>query len=392
MMHLNVIYFSISVCPALSYAVEKVESMLEAADVLKSSGKELLALVPKDSKFGDVSNKIQNAIYWVNASLKSLCPFNGHAAEVPVSDFDIPQFGEPCFMQQQQQEQQQQEPTSTKCHVPAAAAGSSEQEATDVLIVDDPEISDPKPHKKFQKVLPDPCNKGIDLYKDYHCYFVNIKDPRYNTKRGAPTRFVPDDTICHCGESFDSPGKVAQHVSQQHPSNSIWTCFICGSTSTKREYIWKHVRTQHLNLYVHMCQFKNCNKGKNGQKFGNDEITVWSHMEMKHGLKNPLACPFCQRTFSGKAAQMSHINGCEELKPPRRTKDFLCLRPQCGKKYVDETSLATHIADHDGKIIHPVCAYCGKTFANSSSLQLHIRNTCQSVPTDESPKKKKKSK
>ena len=84
MMHLNVIYFSISVRLALSYAVEKVKSMLEAADVLKSSGKELLALVPKDSKFGDVSNKIQNAIYLVNASLKSLCPFNGHAAEVPV--------------------------------------------------------------------------------------------------------------------------------------------------------------------------------------------------------------------------------------------------------------------------------------------------------------------
>ena len=180
MMHLNVLYFSITVHPALSYAVEKVESMLEAADVLKSSGKELLALVPKDSKFGDVSNKIQNAIYWVNASLKSLCPFNGHAAEVPVSDFDIPQFGEPGFTQQQQQEQQQQEPTSTKHpkhSVPAAAAGSSEQEATDVLIVDDPEIPDPKPHKKFQKVLPDPCNKGTDLYKDYHCYFLTLRIP-----------------------------------------------------------------------------------------------------------------------------------------------------------------------------------------------------------------------
>ena len=90
MMRLNVLYFSMTVRPALSYAVEKVKSMLEVADVLKSSGKELLALVPKDSKFGDVSNKIQNAIYWVNASLKSLHPFNGHAAEVPVSNFDIP--------------------------------------------------------------------------------------------------------------------------------------------------------------------------------------------------------------------------------------------------------------------------------------------------------------
>ena len=59
MMPLYVIYFSITVCPALSYAVEKVESMLEAANVLKSSGKELLALVPKDSKFGYVSNKFK---------------------------------------------------------------------------------------------------------------------------------------------------------------------------------------------------------------------------------------------------------------------------------------------------------------------------------------------
>ena len=64
-----------------------------------------------------------------------LFPFNGHAAEVPVSDFDIPQFGESGFIQQQQQEQQQQEPTSTKCpkHSVPAAACSSEQEATDVL-------------------------------------------------------------------------------------------------------------------------------------------------------------------------------------------------------------------------------------------------------------------
>ena len=114
---------------------------------------------------------------------------------------------------------------------------------------------------KIQKSLPDPCNKGIDLYKEYHCYFVNIKDLKYNTKRGAPTSFAPDDIMCHCGESFDSPGEVAQHVSQEHPANCTWTCFICGSTS-KREYMWKHVRTQHLNLCVHICQFKNCNKGK----------------------------------------------------------------------------------------------------------------------------------
>ena len=74
--------------------------MLEAADVLKSSGKELLSLVPGESKFADATNKIQNAIYWLNASLKALSPCNGHVTEIPVSDLDVPQFGEPVCTQQ----------------------------------------------------------------------------------------------------------------------------------------------------------------------------------------------------------------------------------------------------------------------------------------------------
>ena len=107
---------------------------------------------------------------------------------------------------------------------------------------------------------------------------------------------------------------------------------FCASTTSKREYIWKHVRTQHLNLYVHICQFKNCNKAKNGLKFGNDELTtVWAHMEMKHGLKNQLGCPLCKRVFSGKAAQMLNINSCEVLKPPRRTKTLFAPGPNVAK-------------------------------------------------------------
>ena len=111
----------------------KKESMLEVADVLKSSGKELLSLVPRESKFADTINKIQNAIYWLNASLKSLSPCNGHVTKIPVSDFDVPQFGEPVFTQQQQEQPVlQQQPTvplpstmCTKCTAPAAAAESN---------------------------------------------------------------------------------------------------------------------------------------------------------------------------------------------------------------------------------------------------------------------------
>ena len=106
------------------------------------------------------TNKIQNAIYWLNPSLKSLSPCNGHVTEIAVSDFDVPEFGELVFIQQQWQEQPrlQEQPTvplpstmHTKCTAPAAAAGSAEQQATDVVNVDDPENMDPDDPAKTPK-------------------------------------------------------------------------------------------------------------------------------------------------------------------------------------------------------------------------------------------------
>ena len=40
-----------------------------------------------------------------------------------------------------------------------------------------------------------------------------------------------------------------------------------------------------------------------------------------HGLRNPLGCPLCEKTFSGKAIQRKHISSCQELPKPRRGKD-----------------------------------------------------------------------
>ena len=99
----------------------------------------------------------------------------------------------------------------------------------------------------------------------------------------------------------------------------------CEHSSTERDYIWKHVRTQHHNKHLHICQFKSCKEGTNGRKYGNDELTsVWAHMMKCHGLHNPLGCPLCQSTFSGKAIQRKHIATCQELPQPRRQKEFFC--------------------------------------------------------------------
>ena len=79
---------------APGFLVEKLDSMLEAGEVIKQSGKEFLSMFPRDSNMFTVNN-IMNQIYWVNASLKSVSSINGMAHSVPVSDFDAFDTGEP---------------------------------------------------------------------------------------------------------------------------------------------------------------------------------------------------------------------------------------------------------------------------------------------------------
>ena len=81
--------------PAPAFLVEKLDSMLEAGEVLKQSGKDFLSALPKDTKMFTVCNNIMNKIYWVTASLKSVSSINSLGHSVPVPDFDAFDTGEP---------------------------------------------------------------------------------------------------------------------------------------------------------------------------------------------------------------------------------------------------------------------------------------------------------
>ena len=374
-----------SVRPAPGYIVEKVDSMLEAGDVIKQSGKELLSALPKDSKMFQVMNQIMNQIYRVNASLKSISPVNGMVHNVPLTDFDSFEIGEaapaappspPSIPIPTPQPGTSQ--TTTKKRKATAAFGSEKQQMEGQVEEEEEEDGDGGDEgaggkkKRFTKEIRtgiyEPCNKDINT--EYRCYKVDIKDPRYNTKRGAPTVFIPDKTECHCGKKCDSDADLALHVTEEHPRYSLWKCHFCNHDSPQKDYIWKHIRTQHHNKHLHICQFKNCKQGTNGRKYGNDEITlVWAHMMKCHGLRNPLGCPLCEKTFSGKAIQRKHIASCQMPKS-RRGKDFPCHK--CDKKYVDQEALDKHLADHEGKVVHPVCQNCGKQLSTSGALKVHI--------------------
>ena len=49
--------------------------------------------------------------------------------------------------------------------------------------------------------------------------------------------FVPQQNECHCGKMCDDQADLAQHVTDDHPPNSLWNCNFCAHDSTKRDYI-----------------------------------------------------------------------------------------------------------------------------------------------------------
>ena len=227
----------LSVCPAPRFLVEKLDSMLEEGKVLKQSGKEFLSALPNHTKMFTVCNNIMNQIYWVNASLKSVSPINGLAHSVPVSDFDAFDKGEPTPAAPTSPPsipipvpQPGTSQTQSKKWKASAAFGSQQQMEAQVEEQEEEEEADDggdegagAKKKSFTKELRtgiyEPCNKT--LYTEYRCYDVDIADPRYNTKRGALTVFVPQENECHCGKMCYDQADLAVHVTNDHPANFV---------------------------------------------------------------------------------------------------------------------------------------------------------------------------
>ena len=42
---------------------------------------------------------------------------------------------------------------------------------------------------------------------------------------------------CHCGKMCHDQADLTQHVTDDHPANSMWNCNFCAHNSTKRDYI-----------------------------------------------------------------------------------------------------------------------------------------------------------
>ena len=136
--------------------------------------------------------------------------------------------------------------------------------------------------------------------------------------------------------------------------------------------MWKHYRTQHLNIHTHICKVKGCK---------DEQHTVWAHMATAHKVPKPMSCPKCKKVegFSSKKRQRDHIQNCEELEG-KSTKKFGCDFVGCGKRYKTQQALNTHKAEahNPDKIkeeaeLQFICEHCALDFSTKGSLTRHIK-------------------
>ena len=190
----------------------------------------------------------------------------------------------------------------------------------------------------------------------YKCYYVNITDPKYDTKGSLSLH--PPSGQCHCGFKMVMEFDRQNHSGTTH-SGGNWSCYECGLIVREKQSCWKQFRIQHLGIFVHYCNFE-CKSGQGGTKYGNEEQSeVWWHMEQKHGLQTPLGCPKCPKRFASKGSQTAHIAKCGTI-DKSKFKTFHCNI--CNKKYMETKGLEGHMARVHGEGDEFICSKCGQTF------------------------------
>ena len=154
--------------------------------------------------------------------------------------------------------------------------------------------------------------------------------------------------------------------------NDLWACFTCNKVCKDNRAVWKHFRTQHLNMFIHYCPVEGCSEG-NDQK---DSIV--SHIMKSHKSEHEwiekcqqqkwLICHQCHKFFLSVKGKHAHMATCGKPKIK-----INCPYEHCFKSYTSEEALETHIqTNHQGKAHKCLCPHCGQPFSSKQNLDRHI--------------------
>ena len=194
------------------------------------------------------------------------------------------------------------------------------------------------------------------------------------------------DLTCFCGVKLKSFEGLTKHIEKKHPISNDWTCSSskCDINVSSQSSMWKHFRTQHLQLYLYRCP--KCDMASD------EKAPVAYHLYDVHNITvtELISCPTCPKNFATQSSYRRHSAICTV---EEGSKPFSCT--DCDKSFRSKESLHVHIRSH-----HPkegegakwyVCTICSTDaeavkFQQLSSLAKHMKSYHNIV----TPKKKKR--
>uniref|UniRef100_A0A336LUR8 CSON005343 protein n=1 Tax=Culicoides sonorensis TaxID=179676 RepID=A0A336LUR8_CULSO len=197
----------------------------------------------------------------------------------------------------------------------------------------------------------DQCNSQINSYREIKKHMLDI----HRIKK----RF-----IC-CDIEFSTRKTIIRHC---HDHENPISCMQCSYTALNKIQFLQHMADVHdvklkMPVKKHDVALYTCNEcGK--QLIGKHKIK--GHLLQVH-FHNVHICETCAVVYKTHNSLQNHIKRDHMgIKEPRRQ----C--PQCGN-WVAESSLPTHIKNHQIQKVKLSCKICNKEFMGKKNLQRHVR-------------------
>ena len=199
----------------------------------------------------------------------------------------------------------------------------------------------------------------IQCYKSYQAVLDFETKDQCLTKVYFPHNLVQKNNhfICSlCSQSFKHFDRISSHLIMCQ--NSSHLCQSCQINFQSKQLLVNHLKTIHFDPRPYQCDF--CSK-----KF-KTRASLQKHSTKNH--QNTLQthqCDLCPKKFIKKIYLTNH-----KFKFHNLNKSFMCNL--CGKRFLTENSLKTHISTHENPVCFQ-CEVCQKEFHRKDRYDNHVK-------------------